>query len=199
MRDFRVPTGPDLLQRVENFFYWQDMRRQAGVWPFSRATEKGPASSCAVRDDQGVLTEGVNFASQDYLSLSSHQLVISASMRAALEYGVHSAGSPVLVGNTASSVELERRLADFLGMQEIVLYSTGWSAGFGVIKGLVRSHDYVVMDALAHSCLQTGAAAAGPQPPRVPSELRNAADADHCVPRPAPEDAAAAAPAGPWS
>ena len=160
MRDFRLPTGPDLLQRVENFFYWQDTRRQAGVWPFSRATEKGPASSCAVRDDQGVLTEGVNFASQDYLSLSSHPLVITASMRAALEYGVHSAGSPVLVGNTASSVELERQLAYFLGMREIVLYSTGWSAGFGVIKGLVRSHDYVVMDALAHSCLQTGASAA---------------------------------------
>jgi len=160
MRDFRVPTGPDLLQRVENFYFWQDTRRRSGVWPFSRATEKGPASTCAVRDDQGILTEGVNFASQDYLSLSSPPLVITASMRAALEYGVHSAGSPVLVGNTASSVELERRLASFLGMQEIVLYSTGWSAGFGVIKGLVRSHDYVVMDALAHSCLQTGASAA---------------------------------------
>jgi len=160
MRDFRVPTGPNLLERIEGFYFWQDTRRRAGVWPFSRATEKGPASSCAVRDDQGVLTEGVNFASQDYLSLSSHPLVITASCRAALEYGVHSAGSPVLVGNTASSVELERRLADFLGMKEVVLYSTGWSAGFGVIKGLVRSHDYVVMDALAHSCLQTGASAA---------------------------------------
>ena len=97
MRDFRVPTGPDLLQRVEGFFYWQQARRQAGLWPFSRATEKGPTASCAVRDDQGVLTEGVNFASQDYLSLSSHPRVITASMRAALDYGVHSAGSPVLV------------------------------------------------------------------------------------------------------
>ncbi|MCB1420389.1 MAG: aminotransferase class I/II-fold pyridoxal phosphate-dependent enzyme, partial [Notoacmeibacter sp.] len=37
---------------------------------------------------------------------------------------------------------------------------TGWSAGFGVIKGLVRSHDHIVMDALAHACLQTGAQAA---------------------------------------
>jgi 7-keto-8-aminopelargonate synthetase-like enzyme len=162
MRDFRVPTGPNLLERCEDFFFWQDTRRRSGTWPFSRATEKGPSANCAVRDDQGVLAEGVNFASQDYLSLSSHPLVITASCRAALEYGVHSAGSPVLVGNTASSVQLERRLADFVGMREVVLYATGWSAGFGVIKGLVRSHDYVVMDALAHSCLQTGAQSATP-------------------------------------
>ena len=160
MRDFRVPVGADLLARCGDFFRWQDVRRRSGTWPFSRSTETGPAASVAVRDDQGILTEGVNFASQDYLSLSNHPLVEIAACRAALEYSVHSAGSPVLVGNTASSVELERRLADFLGTREAVLYSTGWSAGFGVIKGLVRSHDHVVMDALAHSCLQTGAQAA---------------------------------------
>jgi glycine C-acetyltransferase len=41
-----------------------------------------------------------------------------------------------------------------------VLYPTGWAAGFGVIKGLVRSADHVVMDMLSHSCLQEGANAA---------------------------------------
>jgi glycine C-acetyltransferase len=41
-----------------------------------------------------------------------------------------------------------------------VLYPTGWAAGFGVIKGLVRSADHVVMDMLSHSCLQEGAHAA---------------------------------------
>ena len=102
MRDFRVPTGPNLLERIEGFYFWQDTRRRAGLWPFSRAMEKGPSSSAAVRDDAGSLSEGVNFASQDYLSLSSHPHVITASCRAALEFGVHSAGSPVLVGNTAT-------------------------------------------------------------------------------------------------
>jgi 7-keto-8-aminopelargonate synthetase-like enzyme len=160
MRDFRVPNGPNLLERTEAFFHWQDVRRRSGTWPFSRATERGPSTVTAVRDDQGILAEGVNFASQDYLSLSAHPLVITAACRAALDFGVHSAGSPVLVGNTSTSVELERRLGAFLGNKEIVLYPTGWAAGFGVIKGLVRSHDYVVMDALGHSCLQTGAAAA---------------------------------------
>jgi len=45
-------------------------------------------------------------------------------------------------------------------MNEVVLYPTGWAAGFGVIKGLVRSADHVVMDMLSHSCLQEGANAA---------------------------------------
>ncbi|WP_439572141.1 aminotransferase class I/II-fold pyridoxal phosphate-dependent enzyme [Phreatobacter sp.] len=160
MRDFRVMQGKDLLGRCEAFYSWQDTRRQSGTWPFSRATEKGPASSCAVRDDAGVLTKGVNFASQDYLSLSSHPAVLEAAKQAIDEFGVHSAGSPALVGNTSTSVALERRLAEFMQMEEAILYPTGWAAGFGVIKGLVRSHDYIVMDALAHACLQTGAQAA---------------------------------------
>jgi glycine C-acetyltransferase len=160
MRDFRVPTGADLLARTEDFFAWEDVRRRSGTWPFSRSTEVGPAAACAVRDDRGQLCEGVNFASQDYLSLASHPAVEDAARRAIDEFGVHSAGSPVLVGNTSTSVALERQIAEFVGMGEAVLFPTGWAAGFGVIKGLVRSHDYIVMDALAHSCLQTGAQAA---------------------------------------
>ncbi len=160
MRDFRVMEGPDLLKRCTAFHGWQDDRRQAGVWPFARATETGPASSCAVRDDVGNLITGVNFASQDYLSLSSHPEVLAAAKAAIDEFGAHSAGSPALVGNTSISVALERRLARFMHMEEALLFPTGWAAGFGVIKGLVRSHDYIVMDALAHACLQTGAQAA---------------------------------------
>ena len=113
MRDFRVPTGANLLSRCEEFFVWEDARRKSGTWPFSRSTESGPAANCAVRDDAGNLCEGVNFASQDYLSLSSHPAVEDAARRAIGEFGVHSAGSPVLVGNTASSVALERQIADF--------------------------------------------------------------------------------------
>ncbi len=160
MRDFRVVQGPDLIKRCEGFFDWQDVRRQSGTWPFSRSTETGPGSSCAVRDDRGVLSEGANFASQDYLSLSSHPAVIRAAKDAIDAMGVHSAGSPALVGNTSTSLVLERRLADMLGCAEAILFPTGWAAGFGVIKGIVRSSDYIVMDALAHACLQTGAAAA---------------------------------------
>src|SRR6266566_5688872 len=160
MRDFRVPSGADLLGRTEGFFRWQDLRRQNGLWPFSRATEDGPKTICSTEDDSGNKMRGVNFASQDYLSLSSHPAIKVTAIKTIECCGVHSAGSPALVGNTSHSVALERKIADFLEMDHVVLYPTGWAAGFGVVKGLVRSADHVVMDMLSHSCLQEGAHAA---------------------------------------
>jgi glycine C-acetyltransferase len=160
MRDFRVPGGADLLGRTEGFFKWQNLRRLNGLWPFSRATEDGPDTVCWAQDDSGNKIHGVNFASQDYLSLSSHPAIKAAAVETIERCGVHSAGSPALVGNTSHSLALERKIADFLKMEEVVLYPTGWAAGFGVIKGLVRSADHVVMDMLSHSCLQEGASAA---------------------------------------
>ena len=160
MRDFRVPGGADLLGRTEGFFRWQDLRRQNGLWPFARATEDGPKTVCAAQDDRGNRMRGVNFASQDYLSLSSHPDIMTTAIETIARCGVHSAGSAALVGNTSHSVALERKISEFVNMDHVVLYPTGWGAGFGVVKGLVRSADHVVMDMLAHSCLQEGAHAA---------------------------------------
>lgn len=160
MRDFRSPTGPDLERRVGSFFKWQNLRRQNGVWPFSRATDFGPRTEVSAADDRGIGMQGVNFASQDYLSMSSHPQIKQTALDAIERYGVHSAGSAALVGNTTHSVALERKIAEFLQMEDALLYPTGWGAGFGVIRGLVRSSDHIVMDALSHVCLQEGANAA---------------------------------------
>ncbi len=160
MRDFRVPAGNDLVARVESFYAWQSARRQSGVWPFSRSTQTGVGAECNAADDSGNTMRGVNFASQDYLGLSSHPRIKDIARETVERFGVHSAGSPALVGNTCHSVALERRIAEFLGMQDAILYPTGWAAGYGVIRGLVRSADHIVIDTLAHTCLQEGANAA---------------------------------------
>jgi 7-keto-8-aminopelargonate synthetase-like enzyme len=105
-------------------------------------------------------SSGVNFGSQDYLSLSDHQSIRQAAHVAIERYGVHSAGSAAFMGNTAHSIALEKKISEFLHMERVVLYPTGYAAGAGAIKGLVRSSDHIVMDALAHACLQDGAASA---------------------------------------
>ncbi|UYO01152.1 MAG: pyridoxal phosphate-dependent aminotransferase family protein [Devosia sp.] len=160
LRDYRAPEGADLVGRVGAFYEWQNLRREHGLWPYARSTETAPQARCEARTDSGQTFAGINFASQDYLSLSSHPAVKQAAIDAIAEYGVHSAGSAALLGNTANSLKLEQGLSEFLGGREIVLYPTGWAAGYGSIQGFVRTNDHVVMDILAHSCLQEGAKAA---------------------------------------
>ena len=157
MRDFRELRGKDLMARVDGFYEWQHTRRRHGLWPYSKATEQAPLAVCSARDDSGVRFAGLNFATQDYLGLSSDPEIKEVAKAVIDEYGVHSAGSSALAGNTKYSLRLERTIAEFLDVEHTVLYPTGWAAGYGAIKGLVRPADHVVMDGLAHACLQEGA------------------------------------------
>jgi 7-keto-8-aminopelargonate synthetase-like enzyme/DNA-binding NarL/FixJ family response regulator len=157
MRDFRELRGKDLIARVGNFYEWQDLRRSRGLWPYSKSTEQAPLAVCAARDDAGLRFSGLNFATQDYLGLSSDPTIKEVAKAVVDEYGVHSAGSSALAGNTKYSLRLEQTISEFLNLEHALLYPTGWAAGYGVIKGLVRPTDHVVMDGLSHACLQEGA------------------------------------------
>jgi glycine C-acetyltransferase len=156
-RDYRDPSGPALLERTEHFLTWQQARVAGGFWPYSRTLEGAPEGTASILDSQGCVREGVNFASQDYLSLATSADVKDAAIEAIRKFGVHSAGSAAVVGNTRLSLQLENELAGLLDLEHVTLYPTGWAAGYGVSRGLVRQDDYVVMDALSHSCLQEGA------------------------------------------
>jgi len=130
------------------------------MWPYARSLDSAPAPEAQIYNDAGHRFTGVNFASQDYLGLTAHTDVREAGIAALRDHGPHSSGSPVLLGNTRTSLELEEALAEMLDMDAVVLFPTGWAAGFGAITGLVRRHDHVVMDELSHQCLQQGAYAA---------------------------------------
>lgn len=157
MRDFRELSGVDLIARVGPFYEWQELRRQRSLWPYSKSTQEAPLSVCTALDDSGLKFAGLNFGTQDYLGLSSHPAIKEVAKAVIDGYGVHSAGSSALAGNTKYSLRLEQTISEFLSLDHTVLYPTGWAAGYGVIKGLVRPNDHIVMDGLAHACLQEGA------------------------------------------
>ena len=159
LRDFRAKTGLDMIHRTDGFYDWQEIRRNSDLWPYAKSTATAPKTHCEAKNDDGTKIKGVNFASQDYLSLASHPDVKAAAIEAIKEYGVHSAGSAALLGNTRHSLLLEDRISEFMFGRETVLYPTGWSAGYAAIQGFVRPEDHVVLDVLAHSCLQEGARA----------------------------------------
>lgn len=156
---FRKAKG-HLLERTQPYTDWIEARIQYGVFSYSKRTSSAPGTSCEAFDLGGRRIAGVNFASQDYLSLSSHPMVKEAARAAVDEFGVHSAGSTALMGATTQGMLLEQELARFLDFEHCILLPTGWAAGFGVITAFAGENDHVVIDLLAHACLHEGAAAA---------------------------------------
>lgn len=157
---FQRPRGKFPEERARDFYDWQSHRRRQGIWFYSRSLNREPGPATDILSDSGRRYAGINFASQDYLGLAGHPQVAEAAVAALRSFGPHSAGSPTLLGNTALSLQLEREIGAALHMPEVVLFPTGWAAGFGAIAGLVRPYDHIVMDKLAHACLQQGAHAA---------------------------------------
>jgi glycine C-acetyltransferase/8-amino-7-oxononanoate synthase len=157
---FAQPRGPDLLRRAGALDAWVGLRMRHGVWPYARVLEGAPGPLASVAADGQPAVRGINFASQDYLSLAAHPAVLDAAQRALHEAGPHSAGSAVLLGNTRYSQALEAALGQLLGLDQLVLFPTGWAAAFGAITALVHAADHVVIDALAHASLRQGAASA---------------------------------------
>lgn len=158
--EFARPTGPDLMERTAAIVPWIMARREAEVWPYARAVATAPGATTLAEGETGEMREGLNFATQDYLSLASHPDVHAAAAEALRRYGVHSGGSSALQGRSDISRLLEREIGEVLQAEHVSLFSSGWGAAFGAVTALVRPDDHIVMDRLAHASLQTGAAAA---------------------------------------
>ena len=159
MGSFIHPRGSHLIERTEAFGEWMDSRAALNTWHYSRVLEKAPLTLTKLAGRDGVGIEVTNFGSQDYLGLSSHPAIHMAVLDALREYGPHTAASPILQGNTLLSLKLEKSLGEFLETEHVLLFPTGWAAGFGTVVGLVRPEDHIVMDNLAHACLRQGAMA----------------------------------------
>jgi 7-keto-8-aminopelargonate synthetase-like enzyme len=158
--DFVHLSGKNLESRTQHFNEWRKNRLQEAVWPFSTQLQGPPGPETTVIDATGRERTGVNFASYDYLGLSTHPDVRAAAIEAIHQYGTHTAGSPILQGNSPLSSRLVEAVAGLLGLEHAVLFPTGWAAGYGVITALIRPHDHVVLDQYAHDCCVEGATAA---------------------------------------
>lgn len=158
----RNTSAPEsLLGRLSILPMGWDILDEYGLDNYSKQIV-GPVLPWAeAKDRRGrPLVQGVNFGSQDYLSLSCHPLIRQAAVQAVEQLGVHVGGSAALMGNSEASVQLEVALADWLHLNDCALFPTGWAAGYGAIRALVRERDHVIIDRLAHASLQDGARAA---------------------------------------
>ena len=103
----------------------------------------------------------INFCSNDYLGLSNHPDVVAAFRKAANEYGVGSGASHLVCGHSQLHHELEEALANFVGRDRALLFSTGYMANLAVISSLLGKKDFVFEDKLNHASLLDGGLLSG--------------------------------------
>ncbi len=103
----------------------------------------------------------INFASYNYLGLNGHPEIAAAAKAAIDHYGVSASASRVVAGERPIHRELERRIADYYGVDDAVAFVSGHATNVSAIGHLMRKNDLIVYDALAHNSIVVGATLSG--------------------------------------
>nr|MBB6148244.1 8-amino-7-oxononanoate synthase [Mucilaginibacter sp. SP1R1] len=96
------------------------------------------------------------FGSNSYLGLTNHPKIKEASKKAIDKYGTGCAGSRFLNGTLDIHIELENRLAAYVGKEATVLFSTGYQVNLGVLSCITGRNDYIILDEYDHACIIDG-------------------------------------------
>jgi len=125
--------------------------KEKGLYPYFRSIESA--------QDTEVIIEGnkvLMFGSNSYLGLTNHPKIKEAAKVAIDKYGTGCAGSRFLNGTLDIHLELERRLAAYVGKESAVLFSTGFQVNLGVISCLLERNDYLILDEYDHASIIDG-------------------------------------------
>ncbi len=136
--------------------YWNEgfpiLAKTQNFYPFFFKIE-GEQSPRVIMDQRDIIMLGSN----NYLGMTSHPLIKQKVIEAIEEFGVGTTGSRLFNGTMELHIELEKRLARFLGTEECVVYSTGMQANLGAISSIMTGDDeWVISDKSNHASIIDG-------------------------------------------
>lgn len=98
----------------------------------------------------------LNFASNDYLSLTTHPHVLTYAQKAFIDGAIGSTGARLITGNTFWHEQLEQKIATYKQTEATLIYSAGYLANIGVLSALAEKGDVILSDQLNHASLIDG-------------------------------------------
>ena len=125
--------------------------RDAGLYKHERVIDSAQAADIEV-GGRHVL----NFCANNYLGLSSHPAVVAAAHAALDDRGFGMSSVRFICGTQDRHKALERRLADFVGLEDSILYSSCFDANGGLFETLLGPEDAIISDALNHASIIDG-------------------------------------------
>lgn len=123
----------------------------AGIYPYFRAISS--------EQDPEVIINGkkvLMFGSNCYTGLVNDPRIKEAAIEATKKYGTGCAGSPFLNGTLDLHKKLERAIAEYIGKEDVMIYSTGFEVNLGVVSTLTGREDYIIWDEQDHASIIEG-------------------------------------------
>ncbi len=123
----------------------------AGVYPYFRAISSEQDSEVIINGKKVLM-----FGSNCYSGLVNDPRIKEAAIEATKKYGTGCAGSPFLNGTLDLHKKLEARLAEYIGKEDVMVYSTGFEVNLGVVSCLTGREDYILWDEQDHASIIEG-------------------------------------------
>ncbi len=145
----------DLFQKCNDF----ETARQAradGTYPYFIPLDRNEGTEVVYQGERIIMC-----GSNNYLGLTTHPKVREAAVAAIKKYGTSCTGSRFLNGNMTIIEELEEKLADWVGKEDALVFSTGMQVNLGTISSLVGRRDIVILDKEDHASIVDGAILSG--------------------------------------
>jgi 8-amino-7-oxononanoate synthase len=140
-----------LLQKKLAQYTVPQEAKAAGIYPYFRAISS--------EQDPEVIINGrkvLMFGSNCYSGLVNDPRIKEAAVEATRKYGTGCAGSPFLNGTLDLHKRLEARIAEYIGKEDVMIYSTGFGVNLGVVSCLTGREDYILWDDQDHASIIEG-------------------------------------------
>jgi len=141
----------DIFEKAFNYTTAEEVKA-AGLYPYFLAMS-GNEGSEAIYQGKRIIMCGSN----NYLGLTTHPKVRQAAQDAVEKYGTSCTGSRFLNGTLEMHLELEKELADYVGKDAALVFSTGMQVNLGTISAIVGKGDVVILDKDDHASIVDGA------------------------------------------
>ncbi|MBN2302934.1 MAG: aminotransferase class I/II-fold pyridoxal phosphate-dependent enzyme [Anaerolineae bacterium] len=124
---------------------------EMGLYPYFQPLTDSEATTATFMGKDVVM-----IGSNNYLGLTTHPKVKQASIEAIERFGTSCTGSRFLNGTLAFHLQLDRRLAEFVGMEAAIVFSTGYQTNLGTISAIVQRGDFAIIDKDDHASIVDG-------------------------------------------
>ena len=140
----------DIFAKAYNFTKAEEIKAE-GLYPYFKPLQATDGTTVKIEGREVIMA-----GSNNYLGLTNDERVIEAARNVITTYGTGCTGSRYLNGTLDLHLELEEKLADFMGKDSCVLFSTGYQTNEGSIQTIAGRHDVIFSDKDNHACIVTG-------------------------------------------